>query len=230
MTRTSLLSILALALVAPSCVNNADSTPVQGSESRGEQTSTGTDASYGLSSHSENMGDTGSASSGDHSLQTSTSGGASSTDGAVMGSSGDASLEPIALETSWLDAMAGPWLGPVPTTPYGPLPQFFMEFAWEEDGSLHTFVDNEDNGSFDFRFVEQDGQWVFIESGTLPGGATQTYTLHPIAQEGSRVRFVYLPMPAFLAVEIDLAEGLAMDVAVLGSEHAAFDLQRPGAH
>ncbi len=134
----------------------------------------------------------------------------------------------IQLEAEWLDALAGPWLGPVTDTPGGDIPQFFMEFAWESDGSLHTFVDDGAGATFDFTFAQEDDQWVFVESGTLPGGLTQTYTLHPVEQTGTRVRFEYLAAPNFLAVEIDLAqERFVMDVELMGNKHAAFDLGRP---
>ncbi|MEM7154133.1 MAG: hypothetical protein AAF799_14885 [Myxococcota bacterium] len=136
--------------------------------------------------------------------------------------------EPIELSTEWLDQVAGAWLGPVEDTPIGLIPQFFLEFAWEADGSLHAFVDDGKGSSFDFRFLQEDGQWVFFEEGTLPGGLVQAHTLHPVWQEGSRVRFVTLPMPGYLVVEIDVDDqNFEMDVSVLGNDHAVFDLERP---
>ena len=166
------------------------------------------------------------ASSGDVEDDSTGTPGPDSTAGADS-SGGDPNGEPIDLDTEWLDQIAGPWLGPVEETPIGPIPQFFLDFAWEGDGSLHAYVDSGDGASFDFRFFQEDGQWLFFEEGTLPGGLAQSYTLHPVWQDGSRVRFVTLPMPEYLTVEIEVDDRrFIMDVSVMGHDHAVFNLER----
>ncbi len=106
-------------------------------------------------------------------------------------------------------------------------PAVLLDFAWEGDGSLHTYVDDGQGASFDFRFFQEDGQWVFFEEGTLPGGLTQSYELVPVEVNGNRVRWVTPMAPDYLAVEIEVDdERFQMDVSVLGRSHAAFDLSR----
>lgn len=216
----SVWSILLLVLGVPSCARDSEPGPEEAPEVS-DDASTSSGALAGSSSLGGTSGTT---------MTTTTTTEPSSSSGAAASSSGGSTLTPIALQPDWLQGMEGAWLGPVRASPQGPIPQFFLDFVWEDDGSLHAAVDNGEGFGFDFRFVEdEDGQWIFVEQGTLPGGLTQTYTLHPVEQDGARVRFDYLAMPGFLAVEIDLAdERFVMDVAVLGSEHAAFDLARPG--
>ncbi len=134
---------------------------------------------------------------------------------------------PIDVDLAWLDAIEGQWLGGVDPTPIGPIPQFGLDFAWEGDGSLHTYVENGEGASFDFRFVDNGDHWVFYEEGTLPGGLAQSYELHPVQLEGNRVRWVFPDAPDYLSVEIEVDEDrFQMDVSVLGRSHAAFDLTR----
>ncbi len=144
-------------------------------------------------------------------------------------STGPASLQPIALERDWVDALGGPWLGPVTGTPMGDLPQFYWEFAWTADDAMVGVADNGMGFRFELAFVEVDGQWTMTETGTLPGNMTQSYVLHPVEQEGARVRFEVLDRPGFLQVDVEPTDSaFGMDVLLRGEGHGSFDLARPG--
>lgn len=137
--------------------------------------------------------------------------------------------EAITLERSTLEAIEGSWSGPVDPSPTGPIPFFPLNFAWEQDGSLHARTDFPgSDGYFDFRFVEvEDDRWQLIEEGKLPGGLVQTYTLDPVSQEGDITRWVYLEDPEYLAVDLTVtADTLVLDSWVRGEVHATFDLSR----
>ena len=148
------------------------------------------------------------------------------TDSSAETETGEEQLTPIILDQAWVDALAGSWSGPVDPTPVGPVAFFPLDFAWDDDGSLHAHTDNPDGGYFDFRLLEQDGTWIFREEGQLPGGFTQSYDLHPIERDGNQVRFVTLEAPTFLVVDIEVSNvQLSILVAIAGNEHAAFELE-----
>jgi len=72
----------------------------------------------------------------------------------------------------------------------------------------------------EFEFAEQDGQWMLVETGTLPGGMSQSYSLHPVSREGDLVRFEVLDQPGYLQVDILPAEdSFEMAVFVRGEAH-----------
>ncbi len=136
--------------------------------------------------------------------------------------------EVIQVEAAWVMGAAGAWLGEVRETPVGTLEVFPLDFAYEDDGSLHAhsaFPD--DSGYFDFRFREQDETWVLDEEGKFPGGLLQSYTLHPVEQEGERVRYEYLDMPGYIVVDVVIGtDSLLITAQVKGELHAVFDLKR----
>lgn len=137
--------------------------------------------------------------------------------------------EPIDLDRAWVERVAGPWLGPVRGTPLGDLPQFFLDFAWNDDDALVAVADNGKGFRLEFTFSERDGQWVFTELGELPGGLVQTYDLHPVERDGDRVRFEVLEQPGYLSVEIEPTDrAFEMAVKVRGNGHGTFSLTRPG--
>lgn len=149
--------------------------------------------------------------------------------GSASGSSGEVGPTPVALERAWVESIEGPWLGPVSDTPAGDIPQFFLDFTWQDDGSLHALADDGEGSSFEFRFVEAGDSWTFDETGSLPGGLVQSHTMVPVQVEGNRVRWVSVDAPGVLEVELEVDEQrFQMDVSVLGMSHAAFDLTRPG--
>lgn len=136
-------------------------------------------------------------------------------------------LSPLALDEAWLGRLEGLWVGPVDPTPFGPIPEFPLDFAWEGDGSLHARTDNPAGGHFDFRFHQQDGVWVLTEEGELPHGVVQRWTLHPVAQEGDLVRFTVTEMPGYLEMDVVVNDAqLVMDVRVGGTQHVLFTLAR----
>ncbi len=60
------------------------------------------------------------------------------------------------------------------------------------------------------------------------GGFTQSYTLHPVAQQGERVRFEVLDRPGFLFVEMAVDGGtLGIEVLLRDEPHGTFELTRP---
>lgn len=143
-------------------------------------------------------------------------------------STGTEPLEPIALDRAWVDRIAGPWLGPVTGTPMGDIPQFFLDFAWNDGEELVAVADNGRGFRLEFTFSERDGQWIFTELGELPGGLVQTYDLHPVEREGDRVRFEVLEQPGYLSVEIEATDGeFEMAVQVRGNGHGTFSMARP---
>ena len=165
------------------------------------------------------------------SSSTSAGGESVSSGDAVEGSSstGTEALEPIDLDRAWVERVAGPWLGPVTGTPMGDLPQFFLDFAWNDDDALVAVADNGKGFRLEFTFSERGGQWIFTELGELPGGLVQTYDLHPVEREGDRVRFEVLEQPGYLAVEIEPSDtAFEMVVQVRGNGHGTFSMARPG--
>ncbi|MEM6295035.1 MAG: hypothetical protein AAGA54_27430 [Myxococcota bacterium] len=143
-------------------------------------------------------------------------------------SSGDAALEPITLEGDWVESVAGPWLGSVTGTPIGDLPQFFLDFTWNDDGVLKAVADNGEGFRLEFSFEEREGGWVFTELGELPGGFVQTQDLRPVERDGDRVRFEVLERPGYLLVEIEpTPSSFEMAVQVRGRDHGTFTLARP---
>jgi len=159
----------------------------------------------------------------------STSREASTGDGAdASSSSGAEALQPIELDRSWVEGLQGAWLGPVTGTPLGDLPQFYWEFAWTDADSLLGVADNGMGFRIEFEFAELDGQWMLVETGTLPGGMSQSYSLHPVSREGDLVRFEVLDQPGYLQLDILPAEGsFEMAVFVRGQAHGTFDLSHP---
>lgn len=153
----------------------------------------------------------------------------STTDGAdASSSSGDVALQPIALERDWVAGLEGAWLGPVAGTPLGDLPQFYWEFAWTQDDALLGIADSGMGFRFEFEFAQDDGQWTLLETGTLPGGMTQSSELHPVSREGDLVRFEVLDQPGYLQVDILPEEGsFEMAVFVRGAAHGSFALSHP---
>ncbi len=143
----------------------------------------------------------------------------------TSGSSGVVPLAPIPLQAVWLETLAGPWVGSVADTPMGTIPQFGWAFEWDEAGDLVAVADNGMGFRFEFRFAQDDGQWTLVETGAMPGGFEQSYTLHPVDQDGARVRFELLDRPGFLSVEMGvIGETLGIDVLLRGEPHATFDL------
>ncbi len=151
--------------------------------------------------------------------------------GAAEGSSstGADALEPIELDRVWVERIEGPWLGPVTGTPMGDIPQFFLDFAWNDGDALVAVADNGRGFRLEFSFAERDGQWIFTELGELPGGFLQTYDLHPVERTGDRVRFEVLEQPGYLSVEIEATDdAFEMAVQVRGNGHGTFSMARPG--
>ena len=131
------------------------------------------------------------------------------------------------LDRAWIETLAGPWRGPVRGTPIGDLPDFFWEFAWTEDDAMVAVADNGMGFRFEFVFAEVEDQWTLTETGTLPGGMTQSYVLHPVSQDGARVRFEVLERPGYLEVDIQpTPTDFDMAVSLRGEAHGVFDLAR----
>lgn len=203
-------SLLAASLLLAGCADSP-STPAEGSTSD-------VPASTGAAAESS----TGSSAA-------TTTGAGDSTGVADASSTGAAPLEPIALDRDWVESIAGPWLGPVTGTPIGDLPQFFLDFAWNDDDALVAVADDGKGFRLEFTFSERDGQWIFTELGELPGGLVQTQDLHPVEREGDRVRFEVLDRPGYLTVEIEPSTtDFEMAVQVRGNGHGTFSLARPG--
>lgn len=134
----------------------------------------------------------------------------------------DEPLVPIDLDRAWIERMEGQWNGPV-ETPYIDIPEFPLDFAWQPDGSLHSFLTDGEETSFAFTFADDGEHWIFTERGELPGGMIQSYTLHPVAIDGDLVRWVYLEDPELLVVDLEVtAEQFRMEVTVRGVQHASF--------
>lgn len=151
----------------------------------------------------------------------------STSDGSAESSGEAEPLEPIALDQAWVDTVQGPWLGPVHGTPMGDLPQFFLDFVWNDD-ALVAVTDNGMGFRIELSFAQTDGQWTLTETGTLPGNFTQSYELHPVAREGDRVTFEVLDRPGYLRVDVEpTASAFEMVVLLRGEGHGTFELARP---
>ncbi len=111
----------------------------------------------------------------------------------------------------------------------GTTPQFDWAFSWDEAGDLVAVVDNGMMGFlFEFRFARDDGQWTVVETGAMPGGGEQSYTQHPVDQDGARVHFELLDRPGFLSVDMGgTGETLGIRVPLRGVPDATFDLAPP---
>ncbi|MEM9454125.1 MAG: hypothetical protein AAGF11_08090 [Myxococcota bacterium] len=134
----------------------------------------------------------------------------------------DEPLVPIDLDRAWIERMEGQWNGPV-QTPYINIPEFPLDFAWQPDGSLYSFITDGEETSFAFTFADDGERWTFTERGELPGGMIQSYTLHPVAIDGDLVRWVYLDEPERLVVDLEVTEEqFRMNVTVRGVQHASF--------
>ncbi len=159
----------------------------------------------------------------------STSGGESTGEGAeASSSSGSGALQPLELDRAWVTGLEGAWLGPVVGTPLGDLRQFYWEFAWTDADALLGVADNGMGFRFEFEFAQREGQWMLVETGTLPGDMTQSYALHPVSRDGDLVRFEVLDQPGYLQVDILPSEGsFEMAVFVRGEAHGTFDLAHP---
>ena len=156
-------------------------------------------------------------------------GSTSSTSEAGSSSTTDGGLEAIPVDRSLIDRYAGAWSGPVTMTPWGELPFFPIDFVWEGEDLLasETLIPDSD-GYFRFRFVDGGGDmWSLVEEGKIPGGPTQSYTLHPVELDGDTSRWVYLDDPDFLALQITVTDTeLVMDTYLHGASHAIFNLAR----
>lgn len=212
MTRVQLSLALTFALATLGCPGEDDPED-QGS---GTSTSTATGDSPGTES-TDGSGSAGSTSTGED----------TSTGGDTSTSTTQGALEVVPVDRALIERYAGPWSGPVSMTPWGVIPEFPVDFVWEGDDLLssETLIPDSD-GYFVFTFVETEGgSWSLVEEGKLPGGPTQSYTLDPVEVSGDTSRWVYLPDPDFLALQITVSDAeLVFETYLRGESHATFNL------
>ena len=155
--------------------------------------------------------------------------GSTSTTGEEGSTSTTGGLEALPVDRSLIDRYAGAWSGPVTMTPWGEIPYFPVDLVWEGEDLLasETLIPDTD-GYFRFRFVhEGSDMWSLVEEGKIPGGPTQSYTLHPVEIDGDTSRWVYLDEPDFLALQLTVSDAeLVMETYLHGAPHATFNLAR----
>lgn len=128
----------------------------------------------------------------------------------------------------WVAAGEGSWVGTARQTPLGDIP-FAITLGATADGAEGTAA----NGygfslTFDYA-VDADGDWTLTETGTLPGGVTQTQVLAPVSRDGDRVVWRSAPDPEYLEVVADhTGDALVLEAMVRGETHAVLDLARAG--
>jgi len=133
----------------------------------------------------------------------------------------------IELDDAWVSALEGRWSGSIDPTPIGEIPQFPMNFEWQDDGSLFT---HSQQGDFyvDFRFrKDAEARWVLDEEAQIDVDNVQGYTLAPIAQDDDAVTFSVIEAEGYLLVDWrPEADTLVVEVTLGGEQHVVFDMAR----
>lgn len=126
-----------------------------------------------------------------------------------------------------LARLEGGWYGEDNTTPLGPM-SFVLLFDRQADGGLkaRTSLNRETYVELEFE-RGADGRWMLREEAGMEGLGVQSYTLAPVGAVAGGQRWVYAENPAYLWVDVGLAEEvLSLDVTLRGEPHVGFELAR----
>jgi len=128
---------------------------------------------------------------------------------------------------AWLGKVEGFYVSRSSPTPFGAL-DFAMDMIKQPDGAVHgrSWVDKETY--FDFKFYRgEQGQLLFQETGSLPGGFVQSYVLEVVKAAGDTLTFETKKQPGLLVAQVT-ADGdrLRVQVTLRSKPHVDLDMAR----
>ncbi len=127
----------------------------------------------------------------------------------------------------WLAKVEGLYIGQDNPTPFGRI-GFAMDMIRQPDGSVHGRLHSDKETYFDFKFWLNDrGEILFRETGSLPGGFVQSYELELVKAEGDTLTFETKKNPGVLVAQVT-ADGnrLRVNAVVRGKPHVDLDMAR----